>query len=82
MLKKNSILQSAAVHGKDIGSGSQSPVLDYHAKLELPVSREFLLSCEAKNGKSGRKFLQRLFMRQDAAEYRLAGSFTYDDTFL
>jgi len=57
---------------------------EYHKNLELPISREFLLFVKAKypSAMKSRSFLQKLYMRQDAREFRLAGSFTSDDTFL
>ena len=59
-------------------------VLDYHAGYELPFSREFILQVDAKypNKHRSRRFAQRMYVRFMENEFRLAGAFTSDDTFL
>jgi hypothetical protein len=59
-------------------------VLDYHVGYELPFSREFILQVDAKypNKHRSRSFAQRMYVRFAENEFRLAGAFTSDDTFL
>merc|ERR1711879_572241 len=59
-------------------------VLDYHNGLQLPESREFLIKSIVglPDKFRSRKFEQNMYVKMAKGEFKIAGKFTYDDTFL